>query len=55
LRFRFAHYGEADGITQIAPAAGEPTPRRTMAGWLWILLIVLLIVLLLGGFGYSRR
>jgi len=26
-----------------------------MAGWLWILLIVLLIVLLLGGFGYSRR
>lgn len=24
-------------------------------GWLWILLVVLLIVALLGGFGYSRR
>jgi hypothetical protein len=24
-------------------------------GWLWILLVVLLLVALLGGFGYARR
>jgi len=24
-------------------------------GWLWVLLIVLLVVALLGGFGYARR
>jgi hypothetical protein len=26
-----------------------------MAGWVWILLIVLIVLLLFGGVGYSRR
>jgi hypothetical protein len=28
---------------------------RQMPGWLWVLLIVLIVVALFGGFGYSRR
>jgi flagellar basal body-associated protein FliL len=36
-------------------SSGATSRRRIEMGWLWILLIVLLVVALLGGFGYARR
>jgi hypothetical protein len=32
-----------------------PTRGGAMPGWLWILLIVLIVLFLFGGFGYARR
>ena len=34
---------------------GADVWEERMAGWIWILLIVLLLLVLFGGFGYSRR
>jgi hypothetical protein len=32
-----------------------PPEVRQMPMWLWVLIIVLLVLALFGGFGYSRR
>jgi hypothetical protein len=43
-----------EGRTDTAPGSALPTKENPMSLWL-LLLIILLVILALGGFGYARR
>jgi purine-cytosine permease-like protein len=44
----------ADAVGAYATQETEGTEEKTMPVWAWVLIIIL-IVFLLGGFGYRRR